>query len=196
MRKHKVPLWMIESCKKIKYMFPKAHAVAYVLMALRLAWFKLYYPEAFYATWLTLEVSDFNYDIAIQGEKEISKYLADFRKREKERKVTAKESDEALVLEVCREMYLRGIELRPPSIFHSDYKRFKVEDKRIRVPFIAIQGIGEKVAEKIATEIKSGGITSIDDLVIRASIPKSVVEKLKRYGIFENLPESSQMKFF
>jgi DNA polymerase-3 subunit alpha (Gram-positive type) len=196
MKKHKVKSWIIDSCRKIKYMFPKAHAVAYVLMALRIAWFKVHRPAAFYATWLSLKVDDFNLETAVAGEKMISQTLSEIRAKERDRTATAKEESQAVVLEVLREMFLRGIALEPVSLEHSDIRRFTCAEKAVRAPLRAVQGLGEKVARRLAEEFATGTIESIDDLVERTGLSRPLVERLKKAGAFGALPDSNQLALF
>ncbi len=196
MKKHRVPAWILESCRKIRYMFPKAHAVAYVMMALRIAWFKVNRPEAFYATWFTLNCADFSLENALLGEKAVTRLLSEIRARERERKATPKEEAQAVVYEVVREMLLRGIALESVSLEHSDALRFRPGEKTVRAPLLSVEGLGEKVARRIATELAQGGITSIDDLAHRAGLSRPIVERLKKYGAFGDLPDSNQMVLF
>ena len=196
MQKHRVPQWMIDSCKKIRYMFPKAHAAAYVLMSLRIAWFKLYYPAAFYSTWLTINVEDFSYDIAAGGEKAVAKALSEFKKKERERLTTKKEEDKAVVLEIIREMFLRGISLEPVDIRRSDCTKFIVENNSVRAPLLSVQGLGEKAAKKIEKALKEEQILSVEDLITKTSLSRPIAERLKSYGAFGDMPESNQLKLF
>ncbi len=195
MRKHKVATWVIESLRQIKYMFPKAHAVAYVLMALRIAWFKVHRPEAFYAAYFSLKVGDFALDVAMQGEKAVAKHLAEIRQRQDERKATAKEESQAVVLDIVREMYARGIALQPVSIADSDLVRFKPSASAVRAPLLAVEGLGEKVARRVGEELAAGAST-IEDLVDRSGISRPIMERLRKYGAFGDLPESNQLVLF
>lgn len=196
MRKHRTPDWVMNSCRKIKYMFPKAHAVAYVLMSLRIAWFKVHHPAAYYAMYSTLNISDFMIEAALGGERAVSKWLSEVRAKEKERTATPKEKSSAVVMEVIREMFLRGIELRPMLLGKSDALKFTVEERAIRAPFAAIEGLGEKVATRMADEMARAPFQTIEELVERTGFSRTVVDRLRHHGAFGSLPESDQLALF
>lgn len=196
MKKSRVPAWIIDSLKAIRYMFPKAHAVAYVLMALRIAWFKVHRPAAFYATWLSLKVGDFDLATAMAGERAVSQTMAEIRRKEKDRSATAKEESRGVVLEVLREMFLRGIQCLPVSIAASDVSAFRVEEDGVRPPLIAVEGLGEKAARRVGEELTKGDVATIDDLVARTGLSRPIVERLKGYKAFGDLPETNQLALF
>ncbi|MDI6813456.1 MAG: PolC-type DNA polymerase III, partial [Desulfitobacteriaceae bacterium] len=162
MKSHAVPDWYITSCQKIKYMFPKAHAVAYVTMAFRIAWFKIYYPEAFYATFFTVRADEFDIELILQG-KVACRDMIDMIEN-KGNEATAKEKNLVTILELVVEMDCRGISLRPVDLWHSDATKFLVTPTGLLPPFAAIQGLGEAAARNITVLRDSQGILSIEDL--------------------------------
>ncbi|MBM7581421.1 DNA polymerase-3 subunit alpha (Gram-positive type) [Caldicoprobacter guelmensis] len=194
MRENNVPEWYIESCKKIKYMFPKAHAVAYVIMAFRIAYFKVYYPEAFYATYFTVRADDFDVDTILKGKEAIARKIKEMDSRGNS--LSMKEKNSLSVLEVALEMYARGIRLLPVDLYKSDAVKFLVTPEGIRMPFNALPGVGISAATSIVEARKCGKFVSIEDFRERAKVSKAVVEILKNYGCLNGLPETSQISFF
>ncbi len=194
MRENNVPEWYIESCKKIKYMFPKAHAVAYVIMAFRIAYFKVYYPEAFYATYFTVRADDFDVDTILKGKEAIAYKIKEMDS--KGNALSVKEKNSLSVLEVALEMYARGIKLLPVDLYKSDAVKFLVTQEGIRMPFNALPGVGTSAATSIAEARKAGKFVSVEDFRERAKVSKAVVEILKNYGCLNDLPETSQISFF
>lgn len=186
--------WFVESCKRIKYLFPKAHAVAYVIMAFRIAYFKVHYPEAFYATYFTVRADDFDAELILQGPKKIRETISEIEKKEKD--ASAKEKNLLTILEVANEMYMRGIQFVPIDLYKSDVKRFKITDNGILPPLTALQGLGLAAAQSIAEERAKGRFTSIEDLRQRARITKNVIQILKQNGIISNLQETNQLCLF
>ena len=186
--------WFIESCKKIKYLFPKAHAVAYVVMAFRIAYFKVHYPEAFYATYFTVRADDFDAELILQGPKVIKEAISEFEKKDKEASV--KEKNLLTILEVANEMYLRGIQFVPIDLYKSDVKRFKLTRDGILPPISSLQGLGITAAQNIISERNKGRFTSIEDLKRRTKITKNVVQILKQNGILNDLQETDQISLF
>ncbi len=194
MKENDVPEWYIESCKRIKYMFPRAHAVAYVMMSFRIAYYKVYYPTAFYAVFFTTKIADFNADVILAG---IPAILARMQEIEdKGREATKKEEDEVVVLEVAYEMYARGYEFLPARLGISDAVKFDVKDGKVLLPYLALEGVGESAARKLAEEERKGEFFSIDDAKNRAKLNKTAVEALRNHGVFQGLPESDQLSFF
>jgi len=194
MRENNVPEWYIDSCKKIKYMFPKAHAVAYVIMAFRIAYFKVYYPEAFYATYFTVKADDFDVDTILKGRHAIAQKIKEMEM--KGNALTVKEKNSLSVLEVALEMYSRGINLLPVDLYKSDAVKFIVTPEGIRMPFNALQGLGISAAGNIVQARKAGSFISIEDFRERTKVSKTVIEILKNHGCLNNMPETSQISFF
>ncbi|MCR4430553.1 MAG: PolC-type DNA polymerase III [Tepidanaerobacteraceae bacterium] len=190
----KVASWFVESCKKIKYLFPKAHAVAYVIMAFRIAYFKVHYPEAFYATYFTVRADDFDAELILQGPKKIREAIAEIEKKEKES--SAKEKNLLTILEVANEMYMRGIQFVPIDLYKSDIRRFKITPVGILPPLTSLQGLGLAAAQSIEEERKKGKFSSIEDLRQRTRITKNVIQILKQNGIISNLQETNQLCLF
>ncbi|MBQ8509930.1 MAG: PolC-type DNA polymerase III [Clostridia bacterium] len=194
MREHGVPDWYISSCKKIKYMFPKAHAAAYVMSAIRLGWYKIYYPLEFYAAFLTVAPGGFDADIAMKGIPGINAMIEEVRKKGND--ATAKEKETADTFLLVREMLARGYKFLPVNLFKSEAFAFKPEDGKIRLPFNALGGLGDKAAEKIVQVRDTEELFSIEELSIKAGLSKSVIEILRRSGALENLSETNQLSFF
>ncbi|KNZ71245.1 DNA polymerase III subunit alpha [Thermincola ferriacetica] len=194
MRENNVPEWYIDSCKKIKYMFPKAHAVAYVMMAFRIAYFKVYYPEAFYATYFTVRADEFDADIICRGKEAVLNKIREIENKGNE--ASAKEKNLLTILEVALEMYVRGIKIRPVSLVESTATRFLITEDGLLPPFAALQGVGEAAARSIERARDEAKFTSIEDLRTRARISKTVVEVLQNHGCLRNLPETDQLALF
>ncbi len=194
MKENKVPDWYIQSCKKIKYMFPKAHAAAYVMMAFRIAWFKVYYPEAFYTTYFTVRADDFDAEMMAHGQDKVRNKIKEFEM--KGNNITTKEKNVLTILEVVNEMYARGINFLPIHLYLSEATKFRIEDKGIRPPLNALQGLGGAAAQNIVEARKNGEFLSIDELRTKAKISKSVIEILERNNVLEGMPESNQLCLF
>ena len=195
MRKHDVPEWYIGSCKKIKYMFPKAHAAAYVMSAIRLGWYKIYMPTVFYAAMFTVAPKGFDAEIVLRGKKYLENYIKDIEKRGKE--ASPKEIDSIPTFQLAMEAYARGIKFLPIDINISDSRCFRPEgDKAIRLPFSALGGLGDNAAENIVKARDEEPFFSIEDLQIRAKLNKSVIENLRRSGVLDNLHETDQLSMF
>lgn len=194
MRKTGVPEWFIGSCKKIKYMFPKAHAVAYVIMAFRIAYFKVHYPEAFYATYFTVRADDFDADIAVQGSKAISEKIKQIEHNGNG--ATAKEKNLLIILEVALEMLSRGFAFLPVDLNKSDSRCFLITGQGLLPPFNSLQGLGESAAKNIVAARNKGPFLSIEDLKTRAKLNKSAILALKNHGCLGKLPETNQLNLF
>lgn len=195
MKEKDVPDWFISSCKKIKYMFPKAHAAAYVLMAFRIAYFKVYHPHAFYATYFTIKSSDFDADMALEGKDAVKKKIKELES--KGNSATAKEKSLLTVLEVVLEMYCRNISFLPIDLYESHPTKFLIVDnKYIRPPLNTLQGVGVNAALSIAKAREQGEFISLEDLRERTKITKTVIEVLKNHGALEGIPETSQLSLF
>ena len=195
MNKHDVPQWYIDSCQKIKYMFPKAHAVAYVMMSFRLAYYKVHYPAAFYATYFTTKAQDFDADLIVKGLDSIKQKIQEIHELGND--ATAKDKTMLTVLEVALEMYARKIKIIPVDIYKSDATKFiVVDDTTILPPMIAIQGVGENAAINIQNERENGEFISKEDLRKRTKISKTVVETLSNHGSLNNMSEKNQLSLF
>ncbi len=189
-----VPQWYIESCKKIKYLFPKAHAVAYVMMAFRIAWFKVHRPLEFYCAYFTIRAKTFDVGFMAAG---IEKTRAKIREINAKPDPTAAEKDMLVVLEVCYEFYTRGFTFEPIDIYKSDAARFTITDKALRPPFTAIPGLGEAAAKDIVKQRKGRNFISVDDFAQACSrVSKTHIEQLKALGALQGLPDTSQISFF
>lgn len=195
MRKNKVPEWYIDSCQKIKYMFPKAHAAAYVMMALRIAWFKVHYPSAFYATYFSVAVDDFDADFIAKGSGMIRAKVKELEQKPKN-DVTQKDKDLIIILEAANEMYARNIKLLKVDLYKSDAVKFQVTPEGIRAPLLALQGLGRSAAQNIVDARKGGEFLSLDDLRVRAKVSKAVIEILQQHGCLDGLPETNQLSLF
>jgi DNA polymerase III subunit alpha, Gram-positive type len=194
MKAKDVPGWYIESCKKIKYMFPKAHAVAYVMMSFRIAYYKVHYPIAFYATFFTVKVEDFDAALFIKGKEAV---LAKWREIDKlGNAATTKEKNTGIILEVVYEMLLRGIKLRSVDLYKSSADKFLVTEDGILPPIGALQGVGINAAISIVKARQIEPFFSIDELRERTKVSKTVIEVLKNHGCLKDIPESSQMSLF
>ena len=194
MREHGVPDWYIESCKKIKYMFPKAHAAAYVMDALRLGWYKIYYPTAFYAAYFTAAPDGFNGEIVSGGLSAVNYEISRISKLGKE--ATAKESDTLDALALVNECMQRGYRFLPVDFKKSDAHRFIPENGSIRMPFDSLPGVGTSAADSIAAARDSGEVFSIEDLKMKSGVTKAVLEVLDKNGVTSSLPKSDQVTMF
>ncbi|HHV29605.1 PolC-type DNA polymerase III [Acetivibrio mesophilus] len=194
MREKKVPDWYIDSCKKIKYMFPKAHAAAYVMMAFRIAWFKVYYPEAFYVAYFTVRADEFDAAMMCHGKDKVKNKIREFE--QKGNNMTQKEKNTLTILEVANEMYARGIKFLPIDIYKSDAVKFQIAKEGIRPPLNALQGLGSSAAQNIVEARNGGEFLSVDDLRVRAKVSKAVIEILQQNGCLDGLPESNQISLF
>lgn len=191
-----VEQWYIDSCYKIKYMFPKAHAAAYVIAALRIAWYKIYYPLQFYSAFFTVRGGAIDAVAAVQGKAAVKKKMNEIKLKGND--ATAKEDSQYTVLQIVIEMLARGYEFLPVDLIKSDWRIYKIEDGKIRLPFSAIDGIGETAAIAIADAVKRNpeGFTAADDLANEPGVGKSVVDALREAGALGDLPETRQISLF
>ncbi|HZJ76270.1 MAG TPA: PolC-type DNA polymerase III, partial [Oscillospiraceae bacterium] len=194
MKECSVPQWYIDSCNKIKYMFPKAHAVAYVMMSFRIAYFKVHCPEAFYATYFTTKVEDFDADFIIKGRDAIQTKIKELKSIGNE--ATAKEKNYLTVLEVVLEAYCRGIEILPVDLYNSDSDKFAVVGRKLLPPLRGLQGIGKNAVKGIIGARKQGKFISLEDLRNRTKVTKTVIETLIAHGCTGDLPETNQLSLF
>ena len=192
MKEKNVPDWYIESCRRIEYMFPKGHAVAYVMMAMRIAYFKVHKPLAFYAAFLSRKADDFDMEVMSKG------VLAKQKLEElsKEPKLDPKKKNEQAICEIVVELEARGIELLPVDIYLSEGKKFKIEDGKIRIPLIGISGLGGAVIENILKEREEAKFISVEDLKRRTKMSQTVADKLKSIGAISSLSETNQISLF
>ena len=191
-----VEQWYIDSCYKIKYMFPKAHAAAYVIAALRLAWYKIHKPINFYSAYFTVRGGAIDAVAAVAGKQAVKKKMEEIKLKDNDK--TAKDESTYIVLQIVIEMLARGIEFLPVDIYKSDARIYQIEDGKIRLPFGAVDGIGENAAVALANARNDGGgeFLSYDDLMARAGVGKSVCEALKNAGALGDMPESNQISLF
>ncbi len=195
MKEHDVPQWYIDSCLKIKYMFPKAHAAAYVMMAYRIAYFKINYPEAYYATYFTVRAAeDFDYSSMCRGEEVAKAALREIE--DKGNDATTKELNKATVLELVIEFYERGFKFLPIDIYKSGARKFAVSADGLIPPLNSLQGLGLNVAQSIVDGRKDGEFKTIEEFKSRTAAGSSIVELLKENGVLKGIPESDQMSLF
>ena len=194
MKEHGVPQWYIDSCMKIKYMFPKAHAAAYMISTLRLGWYKVHRPIEYYAAYFTVRGDGFDAATVMGGKQAVVSRMDQIRQKGYE--ATAKDHAEFSTLQIVNEMLARGIGVLPVDIYKSQAKMFVVEGQKIRLPFSSMAGVGDAAAESLANGGKKGEYLSIEDLQLRTKVSKSVIETLKTIGALSGLPESSQLSLF
>ena len=194
MREHNVPDWYIESCKKIKYMFPKAHAAAYVINAFRIAWFKVHIPKAYYATMYSIRADEFDSEFMIFGEKKVKEKMEEIDKLGNA--ATQKDKGMYNVLEYVLEMYKRGINFLPIDIYKSEATKFKLEPEGIRPSLCSIAGLGQVAAESIVEARKDGEFISKEDLMKRSKAGKSIIELLEKFGCLDGMSTSNQLSLF
>ena len=197
MNEQHVPEWYIDSCKKIKYMFPKAHAVAYVMMAFRIAWFKVHRPLAFYSAYFSIRAKGFDASCMIKGDKVCLDKMSELRGKERDKTISAAEKDMMTTLEGCHEFYRRGFTFEPMDVYKSDATRFLVTETGLIPPFTSMPGIGEQAALSIVEERKNGKFLSAEELIVRCpKASKAVVELLEQIGALGSMPKTTQMTLF
>lgn len=195
-KEHNVPDWYVESCKKIKYMFPKAHAAAYNIMSVKLGWFKVYYPSEFYAATFTKHTENIEADIVIKGKDAVRARMMAIKERHDNKEASAKEEAIYDVLQIVFEMQCRGINFLPAHYLHSHATKYLIEGKDIRLPLMAVDGCGENAANMLYDAIQKGGYISVEDIAATSGVNSSVIEKLTAKGVFEGLQATAQMTFF
>jgi len=191
---HNVPDWYVWSCEKIKYMFPKAHAVAYVMMAWRIAYCKIYHPLAYYASFFSIRAKAFSYELMCQGQKHLENIMADYKKRSDT--LSNKEKEAYGDMRIVQEMYARGFEFMPIDIFAAHSRNFQIIDGKIMPSLSSIEGMGEKAADQVVEAAKDGPFLSKDDFRERTKVSKTVVDLMDKLGLLGKLPESNQISFF
>ena len=195
MRAKNVPDWYIASCKKIKYMFPKAHAVAYDMAAIRLAWFKIYKPLEFYAAYFSVAPGGFDAVAVLKGRSYIKKVIDEINERDK-KDVTAKDAETVSTLLLANEALCRGVQFLPVSYEKSASFAFLPENGKIRIPFSALPGLGETAAEKIVEARDSGTVFCQEDLRVKAGLSKTLMELLRQNGVLDGLNATNQISLF
>ena len=193
MKEHDVPDWYIWSCKKIKYMFPKAHAVAYVMMGFRIAWFKIHYPLAYYAAFFTIRATAFDYELMCRGKEELEKHLKLYKSNPN---LTAKEKDTIRDMKIVQEFYARGFDFLPIDLYKSEAVNFTIVGNKLLPPFSSIDGMGGIAAEALALAAKDGPFISKDDIAGRAKVSRSTLDVMGELGLLGDLPESNQLSIF
>lgn len=188
-----VPDWYIESCEKIKYMFPKAHAVAYVMMAFRIAYFKVYYPLAYYAAFFSIRAKAFDYELMCQGRERLEELMKDYKKRLSDKELTPKEEAAYGDMKIVQEMYARGYEFMPIDIYQAKAKQFQIIDGKLMPALNSIDGMGDKAAEGVVEAVKDGPFSSCENFKNRSKVSATIVEKMREMGMLGDLPLSDQM---
>ncbi|RFZ77461.1 PolC-type DNA polymerase III [Lacrimispora amygdalina] len=194
MTAHGVPDWYIWSCKKIKYMFPKAHAAAYVMMAWRIAYCKVFYPLAYYASFFSIRANGFSYELMCQGREKLEHYLADYRKRIDT--LSKKEQDTLRDMRIVQEMYARGYDFIPINIYQAKARHFQIIDGKLMPSLSSIDGLGEKAADAVVDASKDGRFLSREDFRNRTKVSKTVCDLMGDLGLLGDLPESNQLSLF
>nr|WP_125153735.1 PolC-type DNA polymerase III [Clostridium rectalis] len=194
MKDNKVPDWYIESCKKIKYMFPKGHAVAYVMMAVRIAYYKVYYPQAYYATYFSVRADDFDADVILNGDEAVLRKIDEIIAMGNN--ATQKDKGLLTILEICHEMFKRGIKFLRADLYKSDSIKFLIEENGIRIPLSALQGVGKNAAKNILEARVKGEFISKEDLRLRSKATKTVIEALEKHGCLKGMQETNQISLF
>ena len=191
---HEVPMWYVESCQKIEYMFPKAHAAAYVMMAWRIAYCKIHYPLAYYGAFFSIRAKAFSYEIMCQGQAHLEAVMADYKKRSDS--LSNKEELALGDMRIVQEMYARGFEFEPIDIFKAQSRTFQIVGDKLMPSLSSIEGLGEKAADAIVEAAKDGPFLSKDDFRERTKASKTVVDLMAELGLLGNLPESNQLSLF
>ena len=194
MKEKDVPDWYIWSCKKIKYMFPKAHAAAYVMMAWRIAYCKINYPQAYYAAYFSIRAKAFSYELMCQGQTHLEAVMADYKKRADT--LSNKEKDAYGDMKIVQEMYARGFEFVPIDIFSAQSRLFQIVDGKLMPSLNSIDGLGEKAADAIVEAAKDGPFLSKDDFRQRTKVSKTIIDLMDSLNLLGNLPESNQISLF
>ena len=191
---HGVPDWYVWSCEKIKYMFPKAHAAAYVMMAWRIAWCKVFYPLAYYAAFFSIRATSFNYELMCQGKERLEYFMHDYERRKDT--LSKKEQDTYKDMRIVQEMYARGFEFLPIDLYKAKAHHFQIIDNKLMPSISTIDGLGDKAADAVVEAAKDGKFLSRDDFRQRTKVSKTVIDLMVDLGILADLPESNQLSLF
>lgn len=191
MKENNVPDWYIWSCKQISYMFPKAHAAAYVMMAYRIAWYKIFYPLAYYAAFFSIRATSFSYEVMCMGREKLEYYMDEIRK--KGDAATKKEQDMIKDMKIVQEMYARGFEFMPLDLYKAKAHRFQIIDGKLMPSLDAIEGLGDKAADAVVAAAQKGVFLSKDDFRIRTKVSKTVIDLMDEMHLFGDIPNSNQM---
>ena len=191
---HGVPDWYVWSCEKIKYMFPKAHAAAYVMMAWRIAWCKVFYPLAYYAAFFSIRATSFNYELMCQGKERLEYFMHDYERRKDT--LSKKEQDTYKDMRIVQEMYARGFEFLPIDLYKAKAHHFQIIDDKLMPSISTIDGLGDKAADAVVEAAKDGKFLSRDDFRQRTKVSKTVIDLMVDLGILADLPESNQLSLF
>ncbi len=194
MLEHGVPDWYVWSCEKIKYMFPKAHAAAYVMMAWRIAWCKVFYPLAYYAAFFSIRATSFNYELMCQGKERLEYFMHDYERRKDT--LSKKEQDTYKDMRIVQEMYARGFEFLPIDLYKAKAHHFQIIDNKLMPSISTIDGLGDKAADAVVEAAKDGKFLSRDDFRQRTKVSKTVIDLMVDLGILADLPESNQLSLF
>ncbi|MBD5135314.1 MAG: PolC-type DNA polymerase III [Lachnospiraceae bacterium] len=193
---HDVPDWYIWSCKKIKYMFPKAHAAAYVMMAFRIAYFKVYYPLAYYAAYFSIRASAFSYELMCLGQERLEYHIRDYKNRDAQNLLSKKDEDTLKDMKVVQEMYARGYDFEPIDIYTVEAHKFQIMNGKLMPALSSIDGLGDKAADAIVEAAKNGKFISKDDFRERTKVSTTLTDLMAELGILKDLPESNQLSLF
>ncbi len=196
MTSHDVPDWYIWSCKKIQYMFPKAHAAAYVMMAFRIAWFKINYPLAYYAAYFSIRASAFDYELMCQGRDKLEYFMGEFKKQNDAGTLAKVDQDKLKDMKIVQEMYARGFEFEKIDLYKAQATRFQIVGDKLMPSFSSIGGMGDKAAEAVVEAAKDGAFLSKDDFRGRTKVSKTVIDLMDDLGIMGDLPETNQLSLF
>ena len=194
MKAHDVPDWYIDSCKKIKYMFPKAHAAAYVMMGWRIAYCKIYYPLAYYAAFFSIRATAFSYELMCQGKEKLEYFMDDYEKRKDT--LSKKEQDTYRDMKIVQEMYARGFEFVPIDLYKANAHTFQIMEDKLMPALDTIEGLGDRAADAVVLAAEEGEFLSKDDFRNRTKVSKTVIDLMDDLGLFGDLPDSNQMSLF
>lgn len=194
MKENNVPDWYIWSCKQISYMFPKAHAAAYVMMAYRIAWYKVFMPLAYYAAYFSIRATSFSYELMCMGKERLEFYMDEIRR--KGDAATKKEQDTLRDMKIVQEMYARGFDFLPIDLYTAKAHRFQIIDGKLMPSLDSIEGLGDKAADAVVDAVKDGPFLSKDDFRNRTKVSKTVIDLMDELGLFGDIPDSNQFSLF